>query len=72
MRTTVELPDDLMGRVRVQVETSGVTMRTLIIEALEMRLALPNKVRRPPPVVGKADVAPMGALTREQIDEASL
>jgi hypothetical protein len=68
MRTTIELPDELLERARRQAADSGVTLKELFISALERRLAIPAKVRRDPPTVDGP--ASMRLLTREEIDEA--
>jgi hypothetical protein len=71
MRTTVELPDDLMLRARAQAQSAGLTLRELLIEAVELRLNHPRRARRPPPIIGNASAPPIGPLTRQQIDEAA-
>ena len=39
MRTTVELPDDLIMPAKAQVAMAGISLKDLFIEALESRLA---------------------------------
>ena len=68
MRTTIELPDELLQNARRQATESGLSLRDLFISALERRLATPAKVRRVPPTVDGP--AAMRLLTREEIDEA--
>lgn len=71
MRTTVELPDELLARARHAAAISGISLKELFIEAIENRLdAKPKKVRRPPPVIGNPHAPKVGILTPEQIDEA--
>jgi hypothetical protein len=70
MRTTIELPDELMTRAKVQAATERVTLRELFISALEKRLASPEKkkTRREPPVL---DFPGFREPTREEIAEAA-
>lgn len=69
MRTTVELPDELLARARREAAGAGITLKQMLVEALEDRLA-GRKVRRPPPTVGRDRGARLRVLTAEQIDEA--
>jgi len=69
MRTTIELPDELLARAKSQAALQGLSLKELFIEAIEQRLTRPKKVRRPPPTVGSAR-GPKIRVTREQIDEA--
>ena len=69
MRTTVELPDELLTRAKTRAAIDGVSIKVLFIQALEQKLAeTPVKPRLDPPVLrtggSKFDV------TRKQIDEA--
>jgi hypothetical protein len=55
MRTTIDLPDDLFRRVKVTAALRGVSLKSLIIEALEKQTEpeappVPAK-KRPFPVV---------------------
>ena len=71
MRTTVELPDELLARAKIHVAARGITLRQFFVEAVQLGLRPETKkVRRAPPSVGNADGPPIPALTREQIDEA--
>ena len=71
MRTTVELPDDLLKRAKSRAAADGISLREFFIGAVERQLA-PAKVktRRPPPTIGDPNGPRIGLLTREQIDEA--
>jgi hypothetical protein len=71
MRTTVELPDELLTLAKRRSALAGISLREFFIQAVEQQLA-PNKtkVRRPPPCIGSPDGAPIGILTPEQTDEA--
>jgi len=71
MRTTIELPDDLLLQAKVVAATKGISLRQFFIEAVRFRLAPERpKLRRVPPAVGKIGAEPIKALTRETIDEA--
>ena len=71
MRTTIELPDELLALARSSAAVNGISLRQFFIEAVRSRLAPEKrKLRRSPPVIGDADAPRMAALTRERIDEA--
>jgi len=71
MRTTIEVPDDLMIQAKSLAALAGVTLREYFIEALQEKMAPPaRKIRRPPPEIGSPDSPPIGVLTPDQIDEA--
>jgi hypothetical protein len=71
MRTTVELPDELLARAKSSAALSGISLRQFFIEAVRHRLAPEKrKVRRSPPAIGHLDAPRMASLTREQVDEA--
>lgn len=71
MRTTIELPDDLLRQAKTRAAASAVSLRQFFIEAVQQKLAGDKrKVRRDPPAIGSMDDPPMQPLTREQIDEA--
>jgi hypothetical protein len=46
VRTTVEIPEPLHDRLRDRAESSGVSIRSLIVRALEEAYAEPKKGRR--------------------------
>ena len=70
MRTTIELPDELLNQAKQRSAVAGITLRQFFILAVEQRL-MPEKrkVRRPPPAIGSADSPTIGILTSEQLDE---
>ena len=71
MRTTIELPDDLLAQAKVRAAVTGVSLRQFFIEAVERKLAPEGrKTRRTPPVIGGPGAPRIGILTPEQIDEA--
>ena len=71
MRTTVELPDELLGRAKSCAAIAGVSLKLFFIEAVEMRLSgEARKTRREPPSIGTEDGPKIGVLTAEEIDEA--
>jgi hypothetical protein len=71
MRTTIELPDELLVLARNSAAVNGISLRQFFIEAVRARLAPEKrKVRKAPPAIGDAQAPRMTAPTREQIDEA--
>jgi hypothetical protein len=71
MRTTIELPDELLAKAKSRAAIRGVSLKQFFIQAIEQTLAPEKpKVRRPPPVVGNPRSRRIGILTPEQIDEA--
>jgi hypothetical protein len=71
MRTTIELPDELLAQAKSTAALSGISLKLFIIEAVRNRLAPEQrKGRKAPPVIGDASAPKMKALTREAIDEA--
>jgi hypothetical protein len=71
MRTTIELPDQLLNEAKSRAALRGISLKDFFIEAIEQTLAPEkHKVRRPPPVIGSANGRLIGVLTAEQTDEA--
>ena len=71
MRTTIELPDELMTRAKVYAAGKGLSLKQLFTEAMEEKLSrTAGKTRRAPPAVGDPNAPKIGILTPEQIDEA--
>jgi plasmid stability protein len=71
MRTTIELPDELLAKAKVRAASRGVSLKQFFIQAIEQTLAPERvKVRRPPPAIGNSRSRRIGVLTAEQIDEA--
>jgi hypothetical protein len=71
MRTTVELPDELLTRAKVRASASGVSLKQFFISALEQSLEpASRKQRRTPPVIGSRNARSIAVLTAKQIDEA--
>ena len=71
MRTTIELPDELLALAKSNAALNGISLRQFFIEAVRYRLEPEKrKVRKTPPMIGDAAAPRMAALTREQIDEA--
>ena len=71
MRTTVELPDKLLAQAKSRAARDGISLREFFIAAIEQKLApKPQKVRRPPPVIGSPNAPRIRVLTPEQVDEA--
>jgi hypothetical protein len=71
MRTTVELPDELLTQAKNAAALEGISLRQFFVQAIRYRLAPEKrKVRRLPPAIGDVNAPRMAPLTREQIDEA--
>ena len=71
MRTTIELPDELLAQAKSMAALRGISLKTFFIQAVEQRLAPERaKARRDPPVIDTPGARPIGVLTAEQIDEA--
>ena len=71
MRTTVELPDELLLLAKSEAALKGISLRQFFIEAVRHKLTPEKrKIRKAPPAIGDAHASRMTTLTREQIDEA--
>jgi len=71
MRTTIELPDDLLSQAKSRAALDGVSLKQFFIEAIEHKLSpAARRTRRPPPTLGSPKARPIGVLTPEQMDEA--
>ena len=71
MRTTIELPDELLSRAKSRAALSGVSLKGFFIEAIEQRLVQRSqKARRSPPAIGNPKRRRIGVLTAKQIDKA--
>lgn len=71
MRTTVDLPDELLAQAKSSAALPGISLRRFFIEAMQQRLAPEKrKVRKSLPGIGDARGPRMKALTRKRIDEA--
>jgi len=70
MRTTIELPDELLKRAKSRAAADGISLKELFIGAVEQKLSPQlKKVRRPPPLISTGG-PPIPDLTPEQIEEA--
>jgi hypothetical protein len=71
MRTTIELPDELLAKAKNSAALRGVSLKQFFIQAIEQKLAPENaKVRRTLPAIGSPGGRRIRVLTSEQIDEA--
>ena len=71
MRTTIELPDELLSQAKNMATLSGISLRQFFMEAVQAKLTPERrKIRKAPPSIGDERATPMRSLTREQIDEA--
>jgi hypothetical protein len=64
MRTTIELPDELLTKARTVAVGEGISLKELFIQAIQQRLSPgPKKSRRPPPAIGGAGAKSIGTST---------
>ena len=69
MRTTLDLPDDVLRRAKIEAVERGATLRQLVIDALQREMASSERPRKrltKPPVKLAAD-APLRRLSPEAI-----
>lgn len=69
MRTTLDLPDDLLRRAKIEAVERGATLRQLVVDALQREMAnteRPRKRLTKPPVKPSAD-APLRGMSPEEI-----
>ena len=72
MRTTVELPDDLIRRVKLMSAHEGKSLREFFITSLELKLSggkAVARVRREPPAVGSVDGPKIPVFSSEELEE---
>jgi len=71
MRTTIEMPDDLLQHAKSTAALKGLSLRQFFLNAVQHELVQAKpKIRKVPPSIGEAGDPVIKALTREQIDEA--
>ena len=70
MRTTIELPDELLARAKSRAALDGVSLKKFFIEAVEQKLAPPSvkKRRLEIPVITTGGPT-IPDLTPQQIEE---
>ena len=69
MRTTLDLPDDILRRAKIEAVERGSTLRQVVIEALQREMAAtehPRKRLARPPIKLAAD-APLRQLSPEAV-----
>ena len=69
MRTTLDLPDDILRRAKIEAVERGSTLRQLVIDALQREMAgteRPRKRLAQPPIKLAAD-APLRHLSPEAV-----
>lgn len=73
MRTTLDLPDDLMKRAKIAAVERGMTLRDLVAEGLRQALAgkkaAPTRARLKLPAVKVPDDAPILKMSTEEIKQ---
>lgn len=70
MRTTLDLPDDVMRRAKITAVERGSTLRQLVIDALQRELntlAPPPRRRLEKPLLELAPDAPLRILSIEEV-----
>ena len=71
MRTTIELPDELLTRAKSRAALGGISLKEFFVQAIEHKLTPERrKTRRPPPIIGSPGAARIRVLTPEQMDDA--
>lgn len=69
MRTTLDLPDDILRRAKIEAIERGSTLRQLVIDALQREVASTERPRKRlarPPIKLAAD-APLRRLTPQAV-----
>jgi hypothetical protein len=69
MRTTLDLPDDILRRAKIEAVERGATLRQLVIDALQREMASTERPRKrlaKPPVKLAAD-APLRRMSPEAV-----
>src|SRR5689334_9198189 len=71
MRTTLDLPDEILRRAKIEAVERGSTLRQLVIDALQHEMATTERPRRrlTRPLVRLAPDAPLRSLSLEAIKE---
>jgi hypothetical protein len=70
MRTTIELPDNLLNSAKSRAAAAGVSLRQFFIEAVQNQLAPKrSKIRTEPPVIGQPGDPSIPVLSGEELDE---
>jgi hypothetical protein len=72
MRTTIELPDELLKRAKSRAALEGVSLKEFFVEAVEQKLTPPVKKRRLEIPAISTGGPPIPDLTPEQIAEAMI
>jgi hypothetical protein len=71
MRTTIELPDEVLDAAKANAAAAGVSIRQFFIEAVQQKLAPARiKIRTEPPVLGHPGDGTIPVLSGEELDEA--
>ena len=73
MRTTLDLPDDLLRQAKIVAVQRGTTLRDLVAQALRQEILQPMAVARPKPLpaLHLADDAPVLQMSPAQITAVS-
>lgn len=68
MKTTVELPTDLLRRLKAQAANEGRSMKVLLTEAIEEKLSRHGRSEGWRTVFGRASPAAVRHVERELVD----
>ncbi|MBL8470422.1 MAG: hypothetical protein JNM98_01370 [Rhodocyclaceae bacterium] len=70
MRTTLDLPDDILRRAKITAVERGSTLRQLVIDALRNEMEQPSRISRKrlttPPIKLAAD-SPLRTLSPDEV-----
>ncbi len=69
MRTTLDLPDDILRRAKIEAVERGATLRQLVIDALQREMASTERPRKrlAKPLVKLAADAPLRRMSPEAV-----
>ena len=73
MKATIDLPDTLFREAKIRAAREGITMRVIVIRALEQEFYAPKTPRAPRraafPLVSLGDDVVMPSLSNDEIDD---
>jgi len=72
MRTTIELPDELLRQAKIRAAMEGIPLKKFFIAAVEQKLMPPPKLKHRRGVPAISGGPPISDLSREEIEEATI
>ena len=77
MRTTLDLPDDVLGRAKIDAVERGSTLRQLVVDALQREMAATGRPRRqleraPIKLAADAPLRTLSPAAVKRLDTASV